>query len=132
MVFFGGFLGLLAIGVWIFCIVDAITTPRDQVRLLPKLAWVAIVVVLMDIGSIAWLVAGRPWNARATTPDRSRAGGVGGGPGSYRTPTASARRAPRRPLSPDDDDEFLAGLAKRAADERRNRENGPDGPTASA
>ena len=59
MVFFGGALGLLAIGVWIFCIIDAVTTPKDQVRLLPKLAWIAIVVLLIDLGSIAWLLAGR-------------------------------------------------------------------------
>ncbi len=129
MILFGGALGLLALGVWIFCIIDAITTPADQVRRLPKLAWIAIVVLLLDIGSLAWLIAGRPWNARATTPrGADRPSGFAG----FGTSATAARRAPSRPLSPDDDDEFLASLSKRNQEQRkpgddRDDRGGPDG-----
>jgi hypothetical protein len=55
------FLPLLAL--WIYCIFDVITTDDSLIRNLPKLVWVAIVLLLPDIGSIAWLVAGRPQKA---------------------------------------------------------------------
>ena len=91
---------------WIFCIIDVITTPADQVRNLPKLVWVLVVVLLADIGSVAWLVAGRNWRARTPVP----AG---------------------RPTNPDDDEEFLASLRARAEEQRRRaREEGQGEPPA--
>ncbi len=111
MLFFGGFLGVLMLALWVFCVVDVMTTPAQQVRNLPKLAWVFVVVLLMDIGSIVWLVAGRPWNL--TTRDvtiRTR-----GAPG---RPKARARR----PMSPDDDPEFLASLQTQVREERKKRD----------
>jgi hypothetical protein len=100
VLFFDGALGVLALGVWIFCIIDVITTPNGSTRNLPKLAWLFIVIILADIGSIAWLVAGREWN---------------------REPVARAARppAPRRASNPDDDEEFLASLKARAEEQRR-------------
>jgi hypothetical protein len=105
VLFFDGALGLLAIGVWIFCIIDVITTPEGEARNLPKLVWLLIVIILMDIGSIAWLVAGRDWNrVPAARPQR---------------PTAGRPTAARLPTNPDDDDDFLAGLRARAEEQRR-------------
>jgi hypothetical protein len=104
MLFFDGVFGLLLFGVWLFCIIDVITTPDGEARNLPKLLWLLIVVLLVDIGSLAWLIAGRNWNRR---------------PGS---PRASAQRrppAPTRAIHPDDDEEFLAGLRARAEEQRR-------------
>jgi hypothetical protein len=99
MLLFDGFLGILAFGVWIFCIIDVITQPESEIRNLPKLVWLLIVILLADIGSIAWLIAGRPW--RTTT-------------------VAQARPAPPRPpRAPDDDAEFLAQLRARAEEQRR-------------
>jgi hypothetical protein len=100
VLFFDGALGLVAIGVWIFCIIDVITTPEGEARNLPKLVWLLIVIILMDIGSIAWLVAGRDWNrVPAVRPQR---------------PTGA-----RLPTNPDDDDEFLSTLRARAEEQRR-------------
>jgi hypothetical protein len=105
VLFFDGALGLVAIGVWIFCIIDVITTPEGEARNLPKLVWLLIVIILMDIGSIAWLVAGRDWNrVPAARPQR---------------PTAGRPTAARLPTNPDDDDDFLAGLRARAEEQRR-------------
>ena len=100
MLLFDGFFGILAFGVWIFCIIDVITQPAQDIRNLPKLVWLVLVVLLAEIGAIAWLVAGRPWN-RTT---RSQA------------PRAEPKTAPR---APDDDPVFLAQLRERAEEQRR-------------
>ena len=56
----GAILALLFLGVWAFCLIDAATTPREAVRLLPKLAWVIVVVLLWVPGAVLWLLLGRP------------------------------------------------------------------------
>ncbi len=60
MLYLDGFFGLIFLAVWIFCLIDVITTPADSVRNLPKIAWVIIVLVLDILGAVIWLVAGRP------------------------------------------------------------------------
>jgi hypothetical protein len=118
MVLFDGAFGVIAFAVWVFCIIDVITTPSAQVRNLPKLLWLVIVILLVDIGSIAWLIAGRDWGRVPA--------GVGG-----RAPA----RTPGRPSNPDDDEDFLAGLRARAEEQRRRgHESGgetPEGPSSS-
>jgi hypothetical protein len=126
---FDGVGGILFLGLWIFCIVDVITTPPDQVRNLPKIVWVILVVLLVDIGSIAWLVAGRRWGADAGSPIsrmRSRAGQDGA---AAADPAVGRPTARLRPANPDDDEEFLATLRARAEEQRRRAreaERGPD------
>lgn len=104
MLLFNGALGLLFLGVWIFCVIDVITTPETECRNLPKIAWLLIVILLVDIGSIAWLVAGRRWNR---DPGRLLAG----------TPARPGQRP--KASNPDDDEEFLATLRSRAEEQRR-------------
>lgn len=111
MVLFDGFGGLLLIGLWVFCFIDVLLTPEPACRNLPKLAWVFIVLLLSVIGSILWLVAGRPWNA---VPSRPRAAGA-------------RARAPVRATNPDDDEEFLASLKLRADEQRRRAREQRDG-----
>lgn len=107
MLFFDGGLALVAFAVWVFCIIDVITTPEYACRNLPKLIWLFIVIILADIGSIAWLVAGRTWNTQpAELPYKGNRG---------RQPVRPANRAG----NPDDDEEFLAGLRARAEEQRR-------------
>ncbi|HEY2297350.1 MAG TPA: PLD nuclease N-terminal domain-containing protein [Jatrophihabitans sp.] len=108
MIFADGTLALVMLALWIFCIIDVITTPVP--RNLPKLAWLFIVIILSDIGCIAWLVAGRNWQGRAT---------------SYRSNTA-ARAYPEYdrpgravPANPDDDEAFLRQVRERAEAQRR-------------
>jgi hypothetical protein len=108
MLFFDGGLALIAFAVWVFCIIDVITTPESESRNLPKLLWLLIVVMLLDVGSIAWLVAGRNWNTQARKlPYQGNAG------------SAPARTGPDRATNPDDDEEFLAGLRARTEEQRR-------------
>ena len=56
----GELIGFLLICLWLYCIFDVIATDEILVRSLPKMAWLFIVIVLPDIGSIAWLALGRP------------------------------------------------------------------------
>ncbi|RJS45236.1 PLD nuclease N-terminal domain-containing protein [Nocardioides cavernaquae] len=44
----------------IFCVVDAITSRDDEIRNLPKILWIVLILVFPFVGSIAWLAAGRP------------------------------------------------------------------------
>lgn len=60
MLFGGGVFALAAIALWIFCIIDVITTEEGEMRNLPKMVWLLIVIFLGSIGGIAWLIAGRP------------------------------------------------------------------------
>ncbi|MGI8983142.1 MAG: PLDc N-terminal domain-containing protein [Acidimicrobiales bacterium] len=56
----GGLIGFLLIALWLYCILDVIATDEILMRSLPKMAWLLIVIILPDIGSIAWLALGRP------------------------------------------------------------------------
>lgn len=70
-----GIVGLLLIGLWIWALIDCITTDSKLCRNLPKGIWLVIVIFLPDIGSLLWLLAGRPVNKRwrpATGADGSR------------------------------------------------------------
>jgi hypothetical protein len=112
MLFFDGGLALVFFAVWVFCIIDVITTSESDCRNLPKMLWLLVVILLVDVGSIAWLVAGRNWNAVSSglANRGSRPGGARGAP---------TRPARARATNPDDDEDFLAGLRARAEEQRR-------------
>lgn len=85
---------LLVLALWIWAFIDCLTTPEEEVRHLPKVVWVIIVLLFPLVGSVAWLVAGRRRGALRTAqagPDERPAG---------------------RFVAPDDDPEFLASLKK--------------------
>jgi hypothetical protein len=63
MFYFGGLIGVATLGLWLFCLVDVMTTPDGATRNLPKIGWVLIVLFFPLVGSIVWLVAGRPERA---------------------------------------------------------------------
>jgi hypothetical protein len=109
VLFFDGVGGLVVLALWIFCFIDVLVTPESSCRNLPKLAWVFIVLLVPFLGSIGWLVAGRPWDRTPQEYASSRS-----------TSRVATTRpgAMSRPMSPDDDEEFLAGLRKRAEEQR--------------
>ncbi|MFJ9518885.1 PLD nuclease N-terminal domain-containing protein [Kitasatospora sp. NPDC101801] len=83
---------LLLLALWIWAFIDCLTTPEQEVKHLPKVAWVIIVLLFPLVGSIAWLAIGK------------RRGG----------PTSA--RATGRQVAPDDNPEFLASLKKDQGD----------------
>ena len=100
---------LLVVALWIFCLVDVIVSKEDECRNLPKLLWLLIVLMLPDIGSVLWLIVGRPrgprelWQQRATHPTATS-----------RSPGSKVARPtmPSPGANPDDDDEFLRSIRR--------------------
>jgi hypothetical protein len=78
-------------------LISCLSAEEDEIRALPRLAWVLIILFFPLVGSIAWFLAGKP--ARA-------AGGIA--------------EPPRRPVAPDDDPDFLRKL--NTDQSRRDRE----------
>ncbi|MYT17363.1 Phospholipase_D-nuclease N-terminal [Streptomyces sp. SceaMP-e96] len=129
---------LLVLALWIYAFIDCLNTPESQVRGLPKVVWVLIILLFGEVlvGPVAWLVAGK-----------QRQPAKGGGS----TPSDWHRRHRTKFVAPDDNPEFLQSLKKentkdeallkdweadlrRREDELRRKEtkpgepNGPDDP----
>ena len=102
---------LLELILLVYCVLDIVTTPETQVRNLPKLLWLVLVIVLPIVGGIAWLVAGRPQGG-------TRPGGLPykGNTGRFPEYDRPGRAAAQ---NPDDDEAFLRGLRERAEEQRR-------------
>ncbi|MDG4802502.1 PLD nuclease N-terminal domain-containing protein [Micromonospora sp. WMMD980] len=83
-------------------LISCLSAEDEQVKVLPRLVWVLVILFFPLVGSIAWFVAGR-----------ERPNGPLGAAGST-TPA-------RRPVAPDDDPDFLSSLDKRSRDEDRER-----------
>ncbi|WP_216215677.1 PLDc N-terminal domain-containing protein [Amycolatopsis aidingensis] len=111
MLYFGGLFGVITIAVWIFCLVDIITTPEGDCRNLPKMGWLVVVLLLPLVGGVLWLIAGRPEGTRAYRP------------GAYerKTPGFPEYDRPGRFAAPDPaaDEEFLRRCRERAEEQRR-------------
>jgi hypothetical protein len=87
----------------IFAIVDCLQTPEEQVRGLPRIAWLVIILVPI-FGPAAWLIAGR----EPSGTDRPRVAW----PTGPRTNQPAPQRPTRRVVAPDDDPEFLSQLGR--------------------
>src|SRR3954452_18251829 len=111
MLSFDGLFGLIMLGLWLYCIIDVIVTDAARCRNLPKLAWIFIVLLLPEIGSIVWRVAGHPW-PQASGADLPYRGNKSRYP-QYERPGRQV------PSNPDDDEAFLRGLRDRAEQQRR-------------
>jgi hypothetical protein len=122
---------LVILALWVYALADCIGTPERQVRFLPKLAWLMIIVFFgwILIGPLAWLVAGR---FRYAAPPGGSTAAQG-----HREYRESARPEDRHPsaqrgrhqaaqrelppaewIAPDDNPEFLRSLGEA---NRRNR-----------
>ena len=109
MLFLDGTAGLLLLGLWVFCLIDVITTDESLCRNLPKTWWLLVVLLLFDVGSVLWLVAGRTWAAHSAPAAR----GTGAAFPEYHRPGRFAA------TNPDDDEAFLRQLRERAEEQRR-------------
>jgi len=100
---------VIELALLVYCLIDCIQSDEGSVRNLPKTIWVLLIIFLPIVGSVAWLVVGRPLGA----PTRSVPWP------STRTAGFPEHERPRSAMAPDDDPEFLAGLA--ASDSRHER-----------
>jgi hypothetical protein len=97
-------LGIVAVGVIIYALIECLMTPKHQVRAFPKAAWILIVLLIPLIGALLWLFLGR-------VRSRRNGGTPGGRPAT-----------PRRPSSPDDDAAFLRQLDVQRQQQARKAE----------
>jgi len=88
----------------IYALVDCIQTDASQVRGLPKVAWILLIVFIGIIGPVAWLIAGRPKTGRSRLTLPGSSGSSSG---------------PPRTVAPDDDPEFLGRLGSHNAYDRQ-------------
>ncbi|MDQ1701286.1 MAG: hypothetical protein QOF57_538 [Frankiaceae bacterium] len=105
-----GAIGMALLVLWIFCIIDVIRTPDVDTRNLPKLLWLLVVLIVPDVGSILWLLLGRPHGPAARREPRH--GHMNSFP-EYDRPGRFAA------TNPDDDAEFLAAIRERAEAQRK-------------
>ncbi|MFF9340871.1 MULTISPECIES: PLD nuclease N-terminal domain-containing protein [unclassified Streptomyces] len=86
---------ILPLALTIYAFIDCLNTPEDEVKHLPKVVWVIVILLFWIVGPIVWLFAGK---ARRTTARGGR-GGRGGW------------------VAPDDNPEFLKSLGKDEPDD---------------
>ena len=123
----GGVVAIAIFALWVYCILDVIATDEAVMRNMPKIFWLIIVIILPTVGSLAWLLLGRPTNAGYMPGDT--------------TTRAIGRRSGPRPIGPEDSPDFVADMndkatrlrkweedLKRREDELRRREE-DDPPT---
>ncbi|MFC0675826.1 PLD nuclease N-terminal domain-containing protein [Brachybacterium hainanense] len=108
-------IALVSIGLSIFALADCIQTEDENVRGIPKWAWIVLIVLIPWVGPITWLLVGK---------DRSSASGSKGLAGAFGPRGADGNGGARRgrPLAPDEDPEFLRKLDEDIRRERRERE----------
>lgn len=90
---------LLVLALWIYAFVDCLNTPEEEVRHLPKVVWVIVILLFGEVlvGPVAWLITGR---ARRAPADGSAPSG------------ATHRDGAARWVAPDDNPEFLKSLER--------------------
>lgn len=103
---------VLVFALWVFCLVDVITSREDGIRNLGKGLWIVIVLFFPLVGSIAWLVAGRPQESRPLTRE----------PGAAPAFPEYERPGRMAATSPEDDEAFLRQVRERAEQQRRRYE----------
>ncbi|WP_405778177.1 PLD nuclease N-terminal domain-containing protein [Streptomyces sp. NBC_00859] len=116
---------LLVLALWIYAFIDCLNTPEEEVRGLPKVVWVLVILLFGEVlvGPVAWIAVGRARRGTAgAAPGRGRRGGW---------------------TAPDDNPEFLDSLRadnkqaeqllqdreadlRRRENELRRRESGED------
>ena len=120
-------LGTVAFAIWVFALIDVLSTPEPVMRGLPKIGWVVVVVIFQVIGALAWFVMGRPENRGArplSAHERS-------------TPAFPEYDRPGRAAAgdPEKDEEFLRQIRARAEEQRKRYEaekRKPQEPTPEA
>ncbi|CAN5441801.1 hypothetical protein BH10ACT8_BH10ACT8_10000 [soil metagenome] len=135
MIKLGGLLLVIAVIFWLWCLFDALTSDARQVRLLPKLVWVVLIVLFVPVlGPAAWMLLGRPrGGVRPALPGGGSFGPFGssggnggpgniggsgrpgrpgwpGRPGGSGSGSGSGSTGSIRPVGPDDDPDFLRGI----------------------
>ncbi|MFF3212537.1 PLD nuclease N-terminal domain-containing protein [Streptomyces sp. NPDC002886] len=90
---------LLIIALTIYTFIDCLNTPEEEVKHLPKVVWVLIILLFSIVGPVVWLFAGK-----------KRVPGGAGRP----------RQGRRQWVAPDDNPEFLKSLREERDQKERD------------
>ena len=91
MLFFDGVLGLVLFALWVFCLIDVITTDESLCRNMPKTWWILDRAAARSTSArCVWLVAGRPWPSTSRTADLPYRGNRARSPRPTRSTTVPA------------------------------------------
>lgn len=97
-------LSVATLALMIFALVDVITSEEWQIRHLPKVLWILLIIFLPLIGSIIWIAVGKDRSSTGGSTGRSSSTSLG----SFGDPARSpSRQAARNPEVPVDDDEAI-------------------------
>ena len=91
----------------VLALISCLSAEEEDIRALPRLVWVLVILLFPIVGPVAWFLAGRP-KAAADSALPWRSGG---------TPPESSR-----PVAPDDNPEFLRSLDSGADERAKDRE----------
>lgn len=106
---------ILPLALTIYAFIDCLNTPEDEVKHLPKVAWIFIILLFWIAGPVVWLVGGRERRARAAGGFGGSFGAGGAGDGDW----SRGRRGGGQWVAPDDNPDFLKSLDDDAAARRR-------------
>ena len=123
---------LLVIVLMVGALIDIITREDSQVRFLPKMAWIVIVILLPLIGGLLWFAIGREYSEAGLRIPRMRTAGR-----PSRRPSPQPAPPPSTPVDTRSTEQQIADLDReieewrlRAELEKRRREAEGDGPAA--
>jgi len=63
---------VIPIALTLYAFFDVARTPQEEVRRLPKWAWLLIVLLFEPLGAIIWLFVGRPKRNPGARPGRGK------------------------------------------------------------
>ena len=95
---------LIDLALLVVALISCLSAEESEIRALPRIAWVFLILLFSPIGAIAWFVAGRP--ARPVRLSNGTTWRPGSGFPEQERPRRTA------PLAPDDDPEFLKSLGE--------------------
>jgi hypothetical protein len=108
---------LLILAVTLYALIDCLARDEEEIRVLPKVIWILIILLFTPLGPIVWFLAGRP-RASAQTAGTGAPDDVVGG---YSLGSGSSAGRGGRPLAPDDDPEFLRRLEEQRREQQRKQ-----------
>jgi hypothetical protein len=107
---------LLILAFTLYALIDCLARDEEEIRALPKVIWVLIILLFTPLGPIAWFLAGRAPRSEQTAPSGAPDDVVGG----YSMGSGSSAGRDGRPIAPDDNPEFLRRLDEQQRRHRRD------------
>ena len=123
------FLSILIIALMIVALIDVITRDDSQVKHLPKMVWIIIVILLPLIGSALWFGIGREYGGSGISLPRMRRAERPAGPVDVRPAPPADLRTTEQQIA-DLDREIEEWRLREELERRRNGDDPANGPSS--